>query len=64
MVVVCAGRSQLLLVPVMHYGCITRSCMEHSRLPLLGAKEIVWFHGEARGWWSSVVYCSVVVGVG
>jgi acetyl esterase len=35
---------QLLLVPVMHYGCVTRACMENANLPLLGAKEVVWFH--------------------
>ena len=35
---------QLLLVPVMHYGCVTKSCMENANIPLLGAKEVIWFH--------------------
>lgn len=35
---------QLILVPVMYYGCATRSCMENANIPLLGAKEVVWFH--------------------
>ena len=35
---------QLLLVPVIHYGCVTRSCLENAYTPLLGVQEIVWFH--------------------
>jgi len=35
---------QLLMVPVIHYGCVTQSCLEYPSNPLLGAQEVVWFH--------------------
>lgn len=35
---------QFIMVPVIHYGCSTRSCMKQAFSPLLGAQEIVWFH--------------------
>jgi acetyl esterase/lipase len=35
---------QLLMVPVIHYGCVTQSCLEYPNNPLLGAQEVVWFH--------------------
>lgn len=35
---------QLMLVPVIHYGCSTMSCLHSAHAPLLGVAEILWFH--------------------
>ena len=35
---------QMMLVPALHLGCVTRSCLQNAHVPLLGAQEIVWFH--------------------
>ena len=34
----------MLLVPVIHYGCITKSCIKNSNAIKLGVKEVNWFH--------------------
>jgi len=42
---------QAIFLPVVHYGCFTPSCLNHARVPLLGAQEIVWFHMMySRSW--------------
>ena len=35
----------LLLVPVIHYGCTTPSCITNAHAVMLGTQEINWFHG-------------------